>query len=218
MKKTLIALVLAAMTAPLAASATESNGIGYTYAQLDYVYQGGSSGPYLNGGQLSGSYAFTDNFFMTGSYAEGEDTYYGTKYDSSVWSLGAGYAMSIGSRADWVSQLSYVDQEMTLKNRKGTCGSGIRCKWHENYRGAQLSSGIRGRVTDSLTLNGYLGYQDYDADHDWEKEYGYDVDYKGNFFADFGATYAFNKTWGLHAGLTLSQGTDTASLGVRASF
>ena len=51
-KKSLIALALVA--APFLANASEANGIGYTYAQLDYTHQDAGR-PYLNGGTLSGS-------------------------------------------------------------------------------------------------------------------------------------------------------------------
>ncbi len=210
MKKTLIAMALVAITAPIAAQASEANGIGYNYAQLDYVYTDNDAFD-MDGGTLSGSYAFTDNFFMFGEYGEVKgdynlnDFYYeGHTYDVNVdakdshWSLGAGFNVAIGDRADWVTKVAY--DRHTLK------ASAYGFSSREHVDGGYITTGVMGRVTDKLTANAYLGYTDYNRG------------YEGNAFADFGAVYAFNKTWGLHAGAVLSDATETYSLGVRASF
>ena len=118
MKKILIAMALAAVAAPLAAQATDSNGIGYTYVQLDYVNVTGSGhDARADGASLSGSYQFANNFQVFGSYTDlRSPTYsssdyasgytYGTtdKFKDRPWSLGMGYAASIGSQPDWLSQ------------------------------------------------------------------------------------------------------------------
>ena len=199
-KKSLFALALAA--APFLANASESNGIGYDYAQLDYVYVDANS-PYLNGGQLSGSYAFTDNLFATGSYGEASDKSFGDKYKVESWSLGLGFNTAIGGNADWVSKIAYVDNDFHNRELDGCI---VDCRWGEHLKGGQISTGMLGRVVDGLTANAYLGYEDFNHG------------YKGNFYADFGMVYAFNKTWGLHGGLKLAEGTDTYTVGVRASF
>lgn len=117
MKKTLLAMAFAAFVAPLAAQATDSNGIGYTYVQLDYVNVTGSGHDAVaDGASLSGSYQFANNFHVFGSYSDlrspkySSTTYasgysYGStdKYKERPWSLGMGYAASIGSQADWVT-------------------------------------------------------------------------------------------------------------------
>lgn len=198
MKKTLMAMALVAMAAPIAAQASEANGIGYDYAQLDYVYVDGD-GFDMDGGKLSGSHAFTDNFFMFGEYGEVKGDR-GANVDAkdSHWSLGSGFNTSIGSRADWVTKVAY--DRHTLK------ASAFGMSNREHTDGGYVTTGVMGRVTDKLTANAYLGYTDYN--------HGYD----GHAFADFGAVYAFDKTWRLHAGAVLSDATESYSLGLRASF
>ena len=210
MKKTLIAMALVAITAPIAAQASEANGIGYNYAQLDYVYTDNDAFD-MDGGTLSGSYAFTDNFFMFGEYGEVKGDYDLNDFDyegpasnvnldakDSHWSLGAGFNTPIGDRADWVTKVAY--DRHTLK------ASAYGFSSREHVDGGYITTGVMGRVTDKLTANAYLGYTDYNHG------------YEGNAFADFGAVYSFNKTWGLHGAAVLSDATETYSLGVRASF
>jgi len=205
-KKSLIALALAA--APFLANASEANGIGYTYAQLDYTHQDAGR-PYLNGGTLSGSYAFNDNVFATASYGKTSDSYNDwylgarVRAKSEAWSLGVGFNTAIGSRADWVTQVAYVDNDVSARVHHDACPD---CDASVNFKGGKVSTGVLGRVTDQITANAYLGYEDYDHG------------YEGNYFADFGVVYAFNPTWGLHGGLTLADGNETCNLGVRASF
>ena len=209
MKKSLVALALAA--APFFVNASESNGIGYNYAQLDYTYQD-ADGPYLKGGVLSGSYAFNDNVFATASYGKSSDTYnewfHGArvKAKSEAWSLGVGFNTAIGSRADWVTQVAYADNDMSVRARDNTCTALSFCGERLHLHGGKVSTGVLGRVTDQLTANAYLGYEDYNHG------------YEGAAFAEFGAVYSFNPTWGVHTGLTLAENSQTYSLGVRASF
>lgn len=235
MKKTLIALAFTAIVAPIAAQATESNGIGYTYAQLDYVNVTGS-GHYAkaDGASLSGSYQFANNFHVFGSYTDlrsrkydeaGYDTYNGTDYAYGAsgrikdrpWSLGMGYAASIGSRADWVTQASYTHDHLTAR----VCGwysaandSGRRCD-SDSVNGNiwAVNTGVMGRVTDSLTANAYIGYSN--GGHYSHGGPGI----MGNVYGDFGLVYSFNKTWALHGGVRVNNdGTENISLGARASF
>jgi len=206
-KKSFIVLALAA--APLLANAAESNGIGYTYAQLDYVYQDGVNGHginfYPNGGVLSGSYAFTDNIFGTASYSAVEDSRDHGKFKNPGWTVGMGLNTPIGANADWVSQISYADSDARVKLRESYWGC-TDCRENLNYQGGTISTGVLGRVVDGLTANAYLGYEDYSHHYD------------GNFYADFGMVYSFNPTWGLHGGLRLAEGVDTYTVGLRASF
>lgn len=221
MKKTLLALALAAV--PFVSSASESNGIGYNHVQLDYVYE--DAYYYGNGAAISGSYAFTDNFFVTGRYArttDDVDSWLGdfdfSAYDLDIrdvdvdlavknWSVGIGFNKAIGDRADWVSQLAYarkeVDADITVCGAGGCVSDSGKVV---DYSGYNLSTGVRGRVTDALSANAYLGYEDYNHHYD------------GDFYADFGLGYAFNPTWSLQTGVRLADSTQTWNLGVRASF
>jgi hypothetical protein len=203
-KKTLLALALA--TAPFASLASESNNIGYSYVQLDAVYQDFDGGEYPWGAKLSGSYSFTDNVFATASIGRTKDNdVYDDAWENTnkAWSLGVGFNTAIGTSADWVSQLAYV-RTSHQDEWNGENGDG----WYSRtrLRGYNLSTGVLGHVTEKLTANAYLGYEDYNHHYD------------GNFYADFAMGYALNETWSLRGGLKLNENAETYSAGVRASF
>lgn len=205
MKKSLILLALSA--ASFAASACDSSTscqsskLNYSYVQLDAVYAD-AEGVYPWGARLSGSYAFTDNVFATASFGRVKDSDVlgndDEEYTNKTWSLGVGFNTAIGANADWVSQLQYV-----RTHAKGEWDGGY---WRSRTTGYNLSTGVLGHVTDNLTANAYLGYEDYNHHYD------------GDFYADFGMGYAFNKTWSLQGGLKLNEVAETYTLGVRASF
>ena len=223
MKKTLLGLALVALIAPIAANATDSNGIGYTYLQLDYVgvSQSGHNSV-ADGGSLSGSYGFTShamNFHVFGSYSDlrNNDHFddYGIRFrvkeKTRPWTLGFGIANAIGSRADWVTQASYTHDRYNLS----MCAYGDCLRDHLTRKTWAVNTGVQGRVTDKLTANAYLGYSNGDSsDGEYISER-----IMGNVFADFGMVYSFNKTWALHGGIHLNNNsTQTYSLGARASF
>lgn len=223
MKKTLLGLALVA-AAPFAAHATDANGIGYTYVQLDYVNVTGSGHDAVaDGAALSGSYQFANNFHVFGSYTDlrrSKYSYnsaeYGYGYSVSgsdrPWSLGFGYAASIGSRADWVTEASYARDRQSI--RISCWGSDIGCgSDHASGNTWAINTGVMGRVTDSLTANAYVGYSNGGRyNHEWGG-------IMGNVYGDFGLVYSFNPTWALHGGLRVNNnGTENISVGVRASF
>lgn len=215
MKKILLGLALVALTAPLAVQATESNGIGYTYVQMDYVNMSQSGHGFVaDGGSLSGSYGFAShamNFHVFGSYTDlRSDNNLVTGFDDvrlhvkeRPWTLGVGLANSIGSRADWVTQVSYTHDRYDLR----LCWDSGCVRGKDKSNIGAVTTGVQGRVTDKLTANAYVGYSNGD-------EY---VD--GSVFGDFGMVYSFNKTWAAHGGIRLNNdSTQTYALGVRASF
>lgn len=209
MKKTLIALALVAMAAPFAASASESNGIGYTYAQLDYVYSDASAyhGD-SDGAVLSGSYGFTDNIFGFASYGEMDDKHY--DYDRKTWTVGAGFNQSIGTRADWVTKVGLARTRWDgsfYTCAEAHCDTSHTYRRHGHDNSAWVSTGVLGRLTDRLSANAYLGYKDTEGNRR-----------RATAFGDFGAVYSFNKTWGLHGSVTVDDGGTDYGLGVRASF
>lgn len=210
MKKTVIALMLAT-SAPLAAHASESNGLGYSNVQLEYTHTGYS----MDGVGVSGSYELSDNFFVTGRYARATDseTWMGLPNDTKQksWTLGIGFNAPIGPRADWVSQLAFERADVSGHNV--TCYTAIEsaprtCRgesWSDRARGYSLSTGIRGRITEKVTANAYAGYEDYS---------GYD----GSWFADLGVGYNFTPTWSIEAGVRVTEYDEQWKLGVRVSF
>jgi hypothetical protein len=212
MKKSLITLALATLIAPFAANATQENGIGYTYVQADYVNVSQSGhGGVADGGMLSGSYGFANNFQVFGSYSALNYDKISTDWngyrisgDAKVkpWSLGFGYYASIGSRADWVTQVAYTHEKYSVHGcLDDTC---VRANASDNVWA--VNTGVMGRVTDKLTANAYLGYS-----------HGPNV--QGNVYGDFGLVYAFDTTWALHGGVRVNNdSSETYSVGVRASF
>ncbi len=205
MKNTLLALALTAMVAPLAAMASESNGIGYTYVQLDYVYNDASAYKAdSDGAVLSGSYGFTDNVFGFASYGEMDSKHYDV--DGKTWTLGAGFNQSIGTRADWVTKVALARTRASASFCEDwTCDTTYR--EHDHANSAWVSTGVLGRLTDRLSANAYLGYEDVEGN-----------DHRGTVFGDFGAVYSFNPTWGLHGSVTVADGGTNYGVGVRASF
>lgn len=204
MKKSLFALALA--VAPFTSFASESNGLGYSNVQLDYIHEDNR-----DGAGLSGSYALSDHFFVTGSYSrtEGSDSWMGVKSDTTreAWTLGLGFNTAIGQRTDWVSQLAYARHESSghsasCNTQTQACGT---LPWSDHANGYQLSTGVRGRLTNKLTANAYGGYESYDG-------------YSGNGFVDLNAGYNFTPTWSAEAGVRLTEDLTTAKLGIRASF
>jgi hypothetical protein len=231
MKKTLLAMALAAFVTPFAAQATDGNGIGYTYVQLDYVNVTGSGHDAVaDGASLSGSYQFANNFHVFGSYSDLRSPKYSTthygpgysygwsdKYKDRPWSLGMGYAASIGSQADWVTQVSYTHDHVSnhycdwvtsgaYSDRRCSNASANGNLW-------AINTGVMGRVIDNLVANAYIGYSN--GGHYSHEGPGI----LGNVYADFGLVYSFNPTWALHGGVRVNNnGSENFSVGVRASF
>ncbi|MDR3444557.1 MULTISPECIES: autotransporter outer membrane beta-barrel domain-containing protein [unclassified Dyella] len=215
MKKTLIALAFAAIVAPIAAQATQSNGIDYTYLQLDYVNitQAGNTGV-AQGGMLTGSYGFHDNFQMFGSYSALNFNKV-SDYDPIIghfswtpkvkpWSIGMGYAFSIGSRADWVTQAAYQHD----KNSNHMCLNDYCVRFNGSNNFWTVNTGVMGRVTDKLTANAYLGY-----------DHGVSTHGDGNLFGQFGLVYNFTPMWAVEGGVRVSNNSnDIFNVGIRASF
>ena len=215
MKKTLLALAFATVVAPFAAQASDDNGIGYTYAQLDYVNisQSGNAGV-AEGAQLSGSYGFANNYQVFGSYGS-LDFNRVSDYDRVLghfywhpkvkpWSLGFGYNASIGSRADWVTQVSYQH----AKNSDHMCLDDYCVRYNSSNNVWAINTGVMGRVTDNLTANAYIGYGKV-ANGQGD----------GTLFGQFGLVYSFDKMWAIEGGVRVNNdSTDTVNIGVRASF
>lgn len=226
MSKTLIALALAALAVPFAASASESNGIGYNYVQADYIYNDLNAGlgqpSHTSGFGLSGSWSFTDNFFMTGGFSQvkgtsnlyiaSESTKYKVRNNIQNWKLGVGFNTAIGNRADWVSQLAYNRGHGSAKvglYEFTECGQDACLYDKEAGHGnsVTISTGVLGKITDNLSANAYLGY-DMTTRHLADN----------TIYGDFGLLYNFTPTWGVRGGVVVGRDSTSYSAGVRASF
>lgn len=216
MKILAFTLVLAA--APFAAIAGEcgdgscdDNGLSYTYVQGDYIYEDGG------GAAISGSYAFTDNIFAVANYAKvkdsdtwrtGQNTRYAYDNTHKYWAIGVGFNKALGTRADWVSQLAYAHHDFSFRNRYCVGESCTTVRGDDDLSGFNISTGVRGRLTNKLSGNAHLGYEDYGH-------------YNGNAYASFGLGYDFNPMWSIQTGVRFVDDDGdlaTWNLGVRASF
>lgn len=224
MKKILLAMVLAAFIAPLAVQATDDNGIGYTYAQLDYVNTSQSFHGAVNSGwALNGSYGFANNWQVFGSYSNLNDRRFQVSDDmghyayvhpnQNPWTLGFGYAASIGSRADWVTQASYTHSAYSYRACTNVIGDDFCWRQDESSNIWAVNTGVMGRVTDNLTANAYIGYEHGPAGH------GARDGESGNVFGQLGMVYSFTPMWAVEGGVRLNgDSTQTYNVGVRAKF
>lgn len=120
------ALGIGTIAAPGAVLATE--GLSYTYAQLDYIVRDvdvfEDDEDFIedfddgNGYALKGSFAFTDNFFIFGELSETEsDVTFASEnvfpipaqQDVTQIKAGAGMSLEIAERTDFVGRVAYTD-------------------------------------------------------------------------------------------------------------
>jgi len=189
MKLSLIALALAAAL-PLSAQAADE--LKYNYIEADYASTH-AFGTTLDGYNFKGSAAFGDNFYGTASY--GQVSKNGGHFDEGT--LGVGYRHAISDKANWESELSYVDDRV-----KGGGGS-------ISDNGYRIATGVRGMLGDKFEGNFNVNYTD--------------VSNLGNGVgAGVGGMFHINDTWGITGAYDYSKrdssNLDTWTLGVRASF
>ncbi|HEY5803125.1 MAG TPA: hypothetical protein VIT90_05485 [Lysobacter sp.] len=210
MKKSLLLLALACSS--FAASAAESNGIGYSYAELDYIYNDSSVGDFKGPG-LQGSIELGKGFFATGSYNRQKINHFGGSNSVTEWSLGGGFAKALSPNLDWVSQAAFVEQDADVSLRQfGIPGAANSTS--EDVSGFRVSSGVRGRLTAKLLGHAYLGYQDLG---DIRNDLG-DFKFGGDVYGDLGLEYQFTDTWSATTNVKLSQGVSEYAAGLRLSF
>lgn len=209
MKKTLLFLALSCVS--VAASATESNGIGYSHVELEYLDSNPRPAEYRGPG-INGSLELGNGFFATGSYRHQRgDDFLGRTHVSS-WTLGGGYAAALGNNLDWVSQAAYVNSD--AKATLGITATGTHVRVNDDVNGFRVSSGVRGRLTPNLLGHAYLGYQDLG---NLKKQLGsFNLD--GNVFADLGLEYHFSDSWAATTRVDIANGFTEYAAGVRLSF
>lgn len=188
MKLSLIALALAAAL-PLSAQASE---LKYNYIEADYASTHAFSNT-LDGYKVKGSVAFGDDFYGTASY--GEVSKNGGHFDEGT--VGIGYRHAISDKANWESELSYVDDQVK--------GGGI--SFSDN--GYRIATGVRGMLSDKFEGNIGINYTDVN-------------NFGNGIGATIGGMYHVNDTWGITGGYDYSNrdttDLNTWTLGVRASF
>ncbi|HZH43509.1 MAG TPA: outer membrane beta-barrel protein [Lysobacter sp.] len=194
MKKKHLVLALALAAAPFAASAAD---LSYTYVEGGYTRldTDEDAGDFeFDGGQIRGSVAIADAFYLHGSYGRVSEDVLGTDVDVDDAQIGVGYRLAMGERADFIAELAYVRQEVDID------GFG-----DETIDGGRASVGVRGAINDRLEGYAKVNYVD-------------GGDFDGDFSGTLGALVKFNPTWGLVAEVEGDNDARRYLVGVRASF
>lgn len=193
--KKLLVLALALAAAPFAAAQADELNYNYVeggYATLDLDFAGGDLD--FDGLQLRGSAAISDSLYVHGGYGSVTNDDAGFDLDFNETQLGLGYRFGLSDRADLVSELSYVRQELDAD-------------FNGNMKadGGRISVGVRALLADNF--------------EGWAKgSYTDGGDFDGDFSGTVGALVKFNPSWGLVGEIEAGEDLTKYLIGVRASF
>ena len=188
MKVSLFALALAAAL-PLSAHADD---LKYNFIEADYASTHAFS-TNLDGYKVKGSAAFGDDFYGTADYSRVSKN--GGHLEEG--SLGIGYRHAISDKANWESELSYVNDKVS--------GGGF--SFSDN--GYRIQTGLRGMLAPRFEASVNVNYSDVS-------------NFGNGLGAGVGGMFHINDTWGITGGYDYSKrdstNLNTWTLGVRASF
>lgn len=196
MKKHL-ALAVALAIAPFAASA---DGLDYTYIEGGYANVEIDTGDALvgdldfDGVQIRGSAAISESFYLLGGYGNVSNDDYSMDVDFSELQFGLGYRHGLSDRADLITEVSYLRQEIDFD------GFGS-----EDASGGRVSVGLRGLLADNF--EGYV-----------KGSYTDGGDFDGDFSGTLGAQFKFTPVWGVVGEIEAGDDVSKTLVGVRASF
>lgn len=196
MKKHL-ALAVALAIAPFAASA---DGLDYTYVEGGYANVEIDTGDAFagdvefDGVQIRGSAAVSESFYLLGGYGSVSNDDAGVDVDFSELQFGLGYRHGLSERADLVTEVSYLRQEIEAD------GFGS-----DDAAGGRVSVGLRGLLADNF--EGYV-----------KGSYTDGGDFDGDFSGTVGAQFRFTPLWGVVGEIEAGDDVTKALVGVRASF
>lgn len=196
MKKHL-ALAVALAIAPFAASA---DGLDYTYVEGGYANVEIDTGDAFagdvefDGVQIRGSAAVSESFYLLGGYGSVSNDDAGVDVDFSELQFGLGYRHGLSERADLVTEVSYLRQEIEAD------GFGS-----DDAAGGRVSVGLRGLLADNF--EGYV-----------KGSYTDGGDFDGDFSGTVGAQFRFTPVWGVVGEIEAGDDVTKALVGVRASF
>lgn len=207
MKKQLaLAITLAAASfGTVAGELSYSNieaGVGRIEIESDDAYS--TDDLVLDGYFLHGSVELDDSFYVFGGYETGSDNVFvdffgGLDTELTQTQVGVGYHHALSDRADLVTEISYLNQEVEVSfDAFGVSDS-------ENVDGYRASLGFRGLLADNFEGLIKANYTD-------------GSDFDGEFSGTVGAQLKFNPTWGLVGEVELSDDAQKYLVGVRASF
>jgi len=192
MKKTLLAL---ALLAGFAGTANASE-LSYNFVEVNYVDAGDfdSNGVFsFTGWNIAGSVALGDNFYLLGDYAQTSDDPFGPSVDIDTYNVGFGYRHNISEKADFYSDLSYSNADVSCFGCGSADGDGYRVRL-----------GFRGALAEKFEGSIGITHQDYN-------DFGTDTS------LSLGGQFKLNDTWGFVANVEAGDNT-RYSIGVRASF
>lgn len=181
-------LLIVSALLPLGAVAQD---LDYTFVELSYMDTELDAGPLDVGGDgfgLTGSLSLTDNMFLFGSY-DTQD--YGFGVDASSLDVGAGMRWGLKPGLDLVGDLAWVKVEVESQLVSA------------DDDGLGLGLGLRGRMNDSLELQGGLRYVDLDD---------------SDTFLSLGGRWYFTDVLAAGFGLDINDDTTGWTLGLRAEF
>ena len=207
MKKQLaLAITLAAASfGAIAGELSYSNieaGVGRIEIESDDAY--GADDVVLDGYFLHGSVALDDSFYLFGGYETGNDNVFvdffgGFDTELTQTQAGVGYHHALSDRADLVTELSYLNQEVEVSF------DAFGASQNESVDGYRASLGFRGLLADNFEGLVKANYTD-------------GSDFDGEFSGTIGAQLKFNPTWGLVGEIELGDDAQKYLVGVRASF
>ena len=214
MKRTLLALVLAAAL-PLSAQAAEGpSEISYTYFEADYVAADVVGIDSMDGLALRASAGFAENWYATGSWtrvSKGDiDLGYSVPVDVDFdqMMLGVGFHMDVSDKAAFIAEAAWVRDTIEIENNS------VEGSADDGFDGWRASAGFRGLLGSKFEGEAKIRYTDFE-------------DIGGGFGGEINGTFFINKTWGITAGWAYDElgdddfGDNEVSqwkVGVRASY
>ncbi len=192
MKRSIFALALAAALPMSAQAATE---LKYNFVELDYGRTSVDDADLdFDGFGVKGSVKVAEPVYLFGSYQQGSDDFLGVDVDAETYQVGVGFRHALSPKADFIAELSYLNQQIDVGNFGGV-----------DADGGKISGGVRGLLSDNF--EGYVKANYIDGG-----------DFDGDFTGTIGAQVMFNETWGLTGEAELGSDQTTYLIGLRASF
>ncbi|MCR6652255.1 MAG: porin family protein [Cellvibrionaceae bacterium] len=233
-RKTLSAALLAACTTPLSVFAAET--ISYNYIEAEYVvqdvdmYEDDDAFDNIiedvddgDGFKIGASFAFTNNLFIFGNYAQTQAdftfindtaTVIPADTDIKTLQLGLGYFAPINANTDFVVRAAYMDvdydefslgqTDQDIGDDDTTFGDAWDDLNEDTSDGYFVDAGVRAQVIDWLELGGGIRYTDLDS---------------GDDFSVFGnALFEINQNLGINLTASIGDNLSSYGLGVRYSM
>lgn len=208
MKRSLIALTLAAALPLATSTAFAADGLNYNYVEGGYAatnLDNDNDDIDADGLGLNASVAISPNFHLFGGFTAQESDefdFLGERVETDVnqWRAGVGYNLGIADRTDLVARLAYEKVEVD-----DISVGGVNYDIDDGDDGYSAEVGVRSALTPNLEGHALAGYQDFGDDRD-------------DFYARLGAQWKFNPNWGISGDVKLADGGSEWFIGPRFSW